>query len=217
MYGCESWTIKKAECQRIDAFELWCWRRLFESPMDSKEIQPVNPKGNHSWIFIGSTDAEAETPILWPPYVKNWLTGKDPDAGKDWEQEEEGMTEDEMVRWHHQLNGHEFEQVLGVGDGQRSLACCSPWGHKESDMTELLNWTDTLFAQWLYWFQRNRTCSGHNLGGEGKTEIYCFTTKSNDPELDNNNFVVKCRVETITVNPWTMHGLRAPELPSGKS
>ena len=106
MNGCESWTIKKAECQRIDAFELWCWRRL-ESPLDCKEIQPVHPKGNQSWIFTGRTDAEAETPILWPPDVKNWLIGKDPDAGKDWRQEEKGMTEDEMVGWHHRLDGHE--------------------------------------------------------------------------------------------------------------
>ena len=101
MYGCKSWTIKKAECWRIDGFELWCWRRLFESPLNCKEIQPVNPKGNQSWIFTGRTDAEAETPILWPPDVKNWLIGKDPDAGKDWRQEEKGTTEDEMVEWHH--------------------------------------------------------------------------------------------------------------------
>ena len=109
LYGCESWTIKKAECRRIDAFELWCWRRLF-SPLDCKEIQLVHSKGNQSWIFIGRTDVEAETPVLWPPDAKNWLTGKDPDAGKDWGQEEEkGMTEDEMVGWHHWLNEHGFE------------------------------------------------------------------------------------------------------------
>ena len=116
MYGCETWTIKKAERQRIDAFELWCWRRLL-SPLGCKEIQPVHPKGDQSWIFTGRTDAEAETPILWPPDVKNWLTGKDPDAGKDWKQGEKKMTEDEMVAGHHQLDGHEFEQALGVGDG----------------------------------------------------------------------------------------------------
>ena len=109
MYGCESWTVKKPEHRRIDAFELWCWRRLFESPLDCKEIKPVHPKGNQSWIFIGRTDAETETPVLWPPDAKNWLTGKDTDAGKDWRQEEKGTTEDEMVGWHHQLNGHEFE------------------------------------------------------------------------------------------------------------
>ena len=131
-YGCESWTIKKAECQRIDAFELWCWRLL--SPLDCKDIKPVHPKGNQSWIFIGRTDAEAEVPILWPPDAQNWLIGKDPNAGKDWRQEEKRMTEDEMVGWHHRLDGHEFEQALGVGDGQGSPACCSPQGCKESDM-----------------------------------------------------------------------------------
>ena len=108
MYGCESWTIKKAEHRRIDAFELWCLRRLL-SPLDSKEIQLVHPKGNQSWIFTGRTDAEAEIPILWPPDGKNWLIWKDPDAGKDWRWEEKRTTEDEMVEWHHWLNGREFE------------------------------------------------------------------------------------------------------------
>ena len=98
------------------------------------------PKGNPSWIFIGRTDAEAETPILWPPDVKGWVIWKDPDAGKDWKQEEKGTTEDEMVGWHHWLNGLKSEQALGVVDGQWSLVCCSPWGHKEWDMTERLNW-----------------------------------------------------------------------------
>ena len=108
MYGCENWTIKKAEHQRIDAFELWCWRRLL-SPLDCKEIQPVHPEGDQSWVFIGRTNVEAETPILWPHDAKSWLTGKDPDAGKDSRQEEKETTEDEMVGWHHWLNGHEFE------------------------------------------------------------------------------------------------------------
>ena len=108
VYGYESWTIKKAECWRTDAFELWCWRRLLRVPWTIKEIKPINSKGNQSWIFIGRTDAEAEIPILGPPDAKNWLTGKDPDAGKDWMQEEE-TTEDEMVGWHHWCNGHEFE------------------------------------------------------------------------------------------------------------
>ena len=137
---CESWRIKKAECQRTDAFKLRCWRRL-ESPLDSKEIKPVNPKGNQPWIFIGRTDTEAEALVLWPPDAKNWLVGKDPDAGKDWRQEEKGTTEDEMVGWHHRLNGYEFEQTLGGGEGQRSLVCCSLWGLEESDMTE--QWTTT--------------------------------------------------------------------------
>jgi len=108
MYGCESWTIKKAEHLRIDACELQSWRRL-ESPLDSKEIQPVHPKGDQSRVFIERTDVEAETPILWPPGVKSWLIWKDPDTGKDWRQEEKGRTEDEKVRWHHRLNGDEFE------------------------------------------------------------------------------------------------------------
>ena len=143
MYGYDSWTIKKAEHRRIDAFELWCWRRL-ESPLDCKEIQPVHPKGNQSWIFIGRTGAEAETPILWPPDAKSWLIWKDPDTGKDWGQEEKGTTEGEMVGWHHWLNGHGFGWTLGVGDGQGGLACCGSWGCKELDTTELLNWTDKL-------------------------------------------------------------------------
>ena len=117
MSGCESWTIKKAECQRIDAFELWCWRRLLKVHWTNcKEIQLVHPKGNQSWIFIERTDTEAEAPILWPPDAKNWLTGKDPDAGKDWSQEEKGMTEDETVWCHHRLDEYESEQAPGVGD-----------------------------------------------------------------------------------------------------
>ena len=108
-YGCESWTIKKAECQRIDAFELWCWRRPLRVPWTARRSNQSNPKWNQSWIFIERTDAKAETPILWPPDAKNWLNGKDPDAGKDWRQEKKGMTEDEMVGWHHQLDAHEFE------------------------------------------------------------------------------------------------------------
>ena len=115
--------------------------KILESPLDCKEIQPIHPKGNQLWIFTRRTDAEAETPILWSPDVKSWLIGKDPEAGKDWTQEK-GTTEDEMVGWHHQLNGHKFEQALGVGDGQGGLACCDSWGCKESDKTERLNWTE---------------------------------------------------------------------------
>ena len=123
----------------------WCFwtvvlEKTLESPLDGKEIKPVNPKGNQSWIFIGRTDAEA--PILWPPDAKKWVIGKDPDVGKDWRQEEKGMTENELVGWHHWLHGHEFEQALGVGDGQGSQVCCSPWGRKDSDTTERLNWTE---------------------------------------------------------------------------
>ena len=127
----------------------WCFwtvvlEKTLESLLDCKEIQPVHPKGNQSWIFIGRTEAEAEAPVLWPPDAKNWLIGKDPDAGKDWRQEKR-VTEDEMVGWHHRLDGHAFEQALGVGDGQGSLACCSSWSHKESDMTEQLNSTELYF------------------------------------------------------------------------
>ena len=118
--------------------------KTLESPLDCREIQLVNPKGNQPWIFIERTDAEAETPILWSPDVKNWLIGKGPNARKNWRQEEKGMTEDEMVGWHHQLNGQEFEQAPGVGDGQGTLTCRSPWGCKESDMTEGLNWTEQM-------------------------------------------------------------------------
>ena len=124
----------------------WCFwtvvlEKTLESPLDCKEIKLVHPKGNQSWIFTGRTDAEAETPILQPPDVKNRLIGKDPDAGKDWRREEKGMSGDEMVGWHHWFNGHEFEQAPGIGDGQGGLACYSPWARKDSDTTEQLNWT----------------------------------------------------------------------------
>ena len=128
--GC--WTLKN-----------WCFQvvleKIFGSPLDWKEIKPVNPKGNQSWIFIGITDDKAEAPILRPPDVKSQLIGKDPDAGKDWRQEDKGKTEDEMVGWHHQLNGHEFEQAPGDGEGQGGLVCCSPWSRKKSDTIEWLN------------------------------------------------------------------------------
>ena len=145
----------------------WCFwtvvlEKTLESPLDCKEIKPINPKGNQSWLFIESTDAEAEGPILWPPDVKNWLIGKDPDASKDWRQEQKGTTKNEMVEWHHWLNGHESEQALGVGDGQGSLACCSPWGHKESD-----NWTDwryrALFLSLTIWILLLTLINLHSL------------------------------------------------------
>ena len=124
MYGCESWTVKKAERRRIDAFELWCWR----SPLNCKEIQPVHSERDQPWDFFGRNDAKAETPVLWPPHAKSWLIGKDSDAGRDWGQEEKGMTEDEMDGWHHWLDGRESEWTPGVGDGQGGLACCNSWG-----------------------------------------------------------------------------------------
>ena len=145
MYGCESWTIKKPECQRIDVFELWCWRRLLRVPWTARRSQSdFNPKINQSWIFIERTDAEAETAILWPPHAKCWLIGKDSDAGRDWGQEEKRATEDEMAGSHYQLDGQEFEWTPGVGDGQGGLACCNSWGRKELDTTERLNWTEWL-------------------------------------------------------------------------
>ena len=129
----------------------WCFwtvvlEKTLESPLDCKGIQPVHPKGDQSWVFIGRTDAEAETLILWPPHAKSWLIGKDPDAGKDWGQEEKGTREDEMAGWHHQLDIHEFGWTPGVGDGQGGLACCNSCGSKESDMTERLNWTELNWA-----------------------------------------------------------------------
>ena len=142
MYGCESWNIKKAECLRIDGFELWCWRRLVRVLWTARRYN-LSILKEISWIFIGRTDTEAETPILWPPDAKSWLMGKDPEARKDWRWEEKGETQDEMVGWHHQFNGQELGQTPGNGEGQGSLACCSPWGHKELDMTERLNNKDT--------------------------------------------------------------------------
>ena len=129
----------------------WCFwtvvlEKTLESPLDCKEIKPVNTKGNQSWLFTGRTDVEAETPILWPPHAKSWLIWKDPDAGKDWRQEEKGMTEDEMVGWYHQLNGHGFGWTLGVGDGQGGMPCCGSWGHRESDWATELNWTELIYS-----------------------------------------------------------------------
>ena len=134
----ESWALKN-----------WCFwtvvlEKTLESPLDCKEMQQVQPKGNQSWVFFGRTDAEAETPVLWPPDVKSWLIWKDPDTGTDWRQEEKGMTEEKMVGWHHWLNGHGFGLTPGVGWGQGGLACCSSWDHKELDMTEWLNWTELI-------------------------------------------------------------------------
>ena len=148
MYGCEldykeSWAVKN-----------WCFwtvvlEKTLESPLDCKEIQPVHPKGNQSWVFTGSTDAEAETPIVWLPHAKSWLIWKGPDAGKDWGQEEKGTTEDEMVGCHHWHNGRGFGWTPGVGDGQGALACFVSWGHKESDMIEQLNWTELIHTNML--------------------------------------------------------------------
>ena len=132
----ESWVLKN-----------WCFwtvvlEKTPESPLDCKEIQQVHSEGDQSWVFFGGNDAKDEAPVLWPPHAKSWLIGKDSDAGRDWGQEEKGMTEDEMALWHHGLNGREIEWTPGDGDGQGGLACCDSWGHKESDTTEQLNWTE---------------------------------------------------------------------------
>ena len=142
MYGCESWTEKKAERQRIDAFELWCWRRLLRVPWTARRSNQSILKEISPGCSLEGMMFEAEAPVLWPPYVKSWLIGKDSDAGRDWGQEEKGTTVDEMAGWHQQLNGREFEWTPGVGDGQGGLACCDSWGRKESDMMERLNWTE---------------------------------------------------------------------------
>ena len=140
MYGCESWTIKKAECRRTDAFELWCWRRLLRVPWTARTsiqsiLKEISPGCSLEGLML-----KLKLPILWPPDAKSWLIWKDPDAGKDWGQEKKGTTEDEMVGWHHWLNGHEFGWTPGVGDGQGGLECCDSWGRKESDTTEWLKW-----------------------------------------------------------------------------
>ena len=142
MYGRESWTMKKAERWRIDAFELWCWRRLLRVPRTARRSNQSILKEISLGCSLEGLMLKLKLPILWPPDVKNWLIGKDPDAAKDWGQEEKGTTEDEMVGWHHRLNGHGFGWTPGVGDGQGGLACCGSWGRKESDTTERLNWTD---------------------------------------------------------------------------
>ena len=177
MYGCESWTVKKAE----RAPKNWCFwsvvlEKTLESPLDCKEIQPVHSKGDQSWLFFGRNDAEAETPVLWPPHAKSWLIGKDSDAGRYWGQEEKGTTEDEMARWHHWLDGRESEWTPGVGDGQGGLMCCNSWGRKESDMTEWLNWTEisvnsaragtTLFFIYIYILLSDHcTCRVYTMSG----------------------------------------------------
>ena len=136
------------DCEESWVLKNWCFwtvvlEKTLESPLGCKEIQPVHPKGDQSWVFIGRTDAKAETPVIWPPHVKSWLIVKDSDAGRDWGQEEKGTTEDEMAGWHHRLDGREFEWTLGDGDGHGGLECCHSWGHKELDRTEWLNWTES--------------------------------------------------------------------------
>ena len=149
-FSCGHGRMWELDCEEGWVPKNWCFwtvvlEKTLESPLDCKDIQPVHPEGNQSWVFIGRTDAEGDAPTLWPPDVKDWLARKDLDAGKDWRQEEKGMTENEMVGWHHWLNGREFEQAPRVGDGQGSLLCCSPWGCKKLEMTEWLNWSALSF------------------------------------------------------------------------
>ena len=139
------------DCEESWALKNWCFwtvvlEKTLESPLDCKEIQPVPSKGDQSWVFFGRNDTKAETPVLWPPHVKSWLIGEDSDAGRDWRQEEKGMTEDEVAGWHHRLAWCGFGLTPGVGDGQGGLVCCNSWGCKEADMTERLNWTE---LKWL--------------------------------------------------------------------
>ena len=138
----KSWTVKRAERRRIDAFELWCWRRLLRVPWTARRSNQSILKEISPWDFFGRNDAKAETPVLWPPHAKSWLIWKDSDAGRDWGQEEKGTTEDEMAGWHHRLDECEFEWCPGDGDGQGGLACCNSWSRRESDTTEWLNWTE---------------------------------------------------------------------------
>ena len=144
----------KLDCEESWALKNWCFwtvvlEKTPESPLDCKEIQPVHSEGDQPWDFFGRNDAKAETPVLWPPHAKSWLIGEDSDAGRDWGQEEKGTTEDEMAGWHHWLDGRESEWTPGVGDGQGGLVCCYSWGHKESDMTERLIWSDPVYYKSL--------------------------------------------------------------------
>ena len=148
------------DCEESWAPKNWCFwtvvlEKTLENPLGYKEIEPIHSKGDQSWVIFGRNDAKAETPVLWPPHAKSWLIGKDSDARRDWGQEEKGMTEDEMAGWHHCLNGHEFEWTLGVGDGQGGLVCCDSWGHKESNKTERLNWTELELR--IKWFAKDHT------------------------------------------------------------
>jgi len=162
--------IWELDCEESWALKNWCFwtvvlEKALDSPLDCKEIQPVHSEGDQSWVFFGRNDAKAETPVLWPPHVKSWLTGKDSDAGRDWGQEEKGMTEDEMAGWHHWLDGHESVWTPGVGDGQGGLECCDSWGRKESDTngvaksrTRLSDWTELNWFSGYLW-ELLLTCS----------------------------------------------------------
>ena len=167
MYGCESWTIKNAECWRIDAFELWFWRLLRVSWTARRSNQFILKVISPGCLLEGLM-LKLKLQYFGNSDVKNWLIGRAPDAGKDWRQEQKGMTKDEMAGWHHQLDGHEFEQALGVGDRQGSLVCCSPWGCKELDVTEQLNWLKLLEKQVIQ---------------EGNSDFLCLPKKKQEINL----------------------------------
>ena len=221
----ENWALKNW------CFWIWCWKRL-KSPLDSKEIKPVHPKGGQSWILIGRTDDEAEVPILWSPDMKNWLLGKDTDAGKDWRQEEKGMTEDKIVGWHHRLNGHEFEQAPGVGDGQGGLGCCDSWGHKESDTTERLNWTDGFSSSHVWMWELD--CKKTECWRIDPFKLWCWRRllrvfwmarrsnqsilKESTPNIYGKDWCWNCNSSTLTTwcespihwkRPWCWERLKA--------
>ena len=202
------------DCEESWAPKNWCFwtvvlEKTLERPLDCKEIQPVHPKGDQSWVFFGRNDAKAETPVLWPPHAKRWLIGKDSDAGRDWGQEEKGMTEDEMAGWHHRLDGRESEWTPGVGDGQGGLACCDSWGRKESDTTERLNWTElnwriSLLFLALPW---HPDCLGLHLWSEGGLGERLYGTQlphqssTSAPQLTLKHWSVRC---------WGFPGLHFP-------
>ena len=184
--------------------------KTLESPLDSKEIKAVNPKGNQPWLFTGRTDAKTEAPILWPPYAKKWLIGKDPDARKDWGQEEKRVTEDEMVRWHHWLSGNKFEQNLGDSEGEGNLVCCSPWNCREWDETEWLNnnkdWTGKPFS--LICIQKDHSSHQRNEWGRkgylhGVKERYVLSPEDPNPFLSimRSLCVLSCSVMSDSLWP----------------
>ena len=192
------------------AWKSWCFQTVvlevtLESPLDHKEIKPVNPKGNQPWIFIGRTDAEAEAPILGPPDVKNWLSGKDPNAGKAWRQEEKGTTEDEMVGWHHGLNGHESEQAPGGGEGQGSLACCNPWvGHDlatEQQKNLTVNKKNTLWTGWVY--PRNKRLTQHSKKSV-EFSVSAYKRKTISKTAENHLLTIPTTTRLHALKGWIL-------------
>ena len=170
----------------------WCFwnvvlEKTLESPLDSKKIQPVHPKGDQSWVFIGRIDVEAETLVLWPPHAKSWLMGKDPNAGRDWGQEEKGTTEDEMAGWHHWLDVHGFGWTLGVGDGQGGLVCCNSWGRKELDMTEWLKRTDQRYINTSFFTLNIVHRRYFNSHLNNKSQAIGISFRKNPPVNNVNN------------------------------